>query len=187
MGRFISVPQRIKKQQVFTASGTFTPSAALIALGGVVEVRVVGGGGGGGGSITSPGGGGGSGADITRILSGVVTPQTVTIGAGGAIEAAGGDTSFGALLTAKGGKPGTTGTTAAVGQAGAAGGPGGHPGGAPTAQSLSFNTAVQYSKATGGGAGGAGEVAPAANSGGGGGSGQAGASGICVVTWEEPA
>ena len=74
--------------QEFTASGTFTPSSALIAAGGACWVRVVGGGGGGGGGNAgvnySGGGGGGSGEDITRPAT-ITSAQTVTIGAGGSI------------------------------------------------------------------------------------------------------
>ena len=50
------------KYQIFTSSGTFTPSARLLSNGGQCWVRVVGGGGGGGSgatTISQPGGGGG--------------------------------------------------------------------------------------------------------------------------------
>jgi len=83
MGRYLTQPplkRLVKKQQVFTVSGTFTPSQALLDAGGAVEVRCIGGGGGGGDYYAY--GGGSSGMDITRIVT-VTGPVTVTIGAGG--------------------------------------------------------------------------------------------------------
>jgi hypothetical protein len=101
-----------QKVQVFTSTGTFvTPSNCSS-----VEVLVVGGGGGGGaGNAQSTGAGraaGGGGGGTVRKSYLTVTPgtsYTVTIGAGGAggtasgAGAVGGDTSFGALITALGG------------------------------------------------------------------------------------
>jgi len=124
MGRFLSQSRAdlrpLKKQQVFTVSGMFTPSEALLEAGGVVTVRCVGGGGGGGAgyskSTTGRSGGGSSGADITRIVT-VTGPVEVIIGAGGnggyetnhsnsrLPPSAGGATTFGDLLTAPGGQP----------------------------------------------------------------------------------
>jgi hypothetical protein len=99
----------IPKQQIFTSSGTFTPSARLLALGGWVEVICVGGGGGGyyPGSGTFMSGGGG-GAVVRKIVQ-VTGNVTVTIGAGGtggSNPTQGGTTSFGSLVTAIGGYPG---------------------------------------------------------------------------------
>lgn len=72
------------KYQEFLSSGTFTPSATLLANGGQVQVFLVGGGGGGGGrAYDRYGGGGGGGGVKTKILT-VSGPTSVTIGAGGA-------------------------------------------------------------------------------------------------------
>ncbi|MCX8008274.1 MAG: hypothetical protein N3A54_01065 [Patescibacteria group bacterium] len=96
-----------KRQQVFTSSGTFTPSARLLALGGWVEVTCVGGGGGGyiGGDIRA----GGSGGHVVRRIVQVTGPVTVTVGAGGAGGSSpqqGGNSSFGTLVSAMGGLTG---------------------------------------------------------------------------------
>jgi len=188
MGRYITQPalkHRVKKQQVFTVSGIFTPSQALLDAGGAVTVRCVGGGGSSyptyyGNKSYIYGAAGSSGMDITRIVT-VTEPVTVTIGAGGAITKIwgsnryiytpndGGTTAFGDLVIALGGKKGE----------------GNSPGGSSGEGSL------PSSGGAGGGAGGArGENAPA-NSGGGGAAnlyelpthGQGG-SGLCIVTWE---
>lgn len=94
--------------QVFKSSGTYTPSTGVAK----VLVRAWGGGGGGGttnsGAIGGPGGGGGAYVEAFITNS---TSQTITIGAGGTggvanngtNSTAGGDTSFGSLLVAKGG------------------------------------------------------------------------------------
>jgi len=144
MGRYLSQAPRVKKQQVFTVSGTFTPSPGLLAAGGVVEVRCVGGGGGGAigpmaqnaKSVSSNSAGGGSGADITRIVT-ITGPVTVLVGAGGTGGAwsgpprtrheptDGGTTSFGNLVVAPGGKSGGKGLGNVSAFGGAAGGPGG--------------------------------------------------------------
>lgn len=103
--------------QEFLSSGTFTPSTRLLALGGVVLVEAIGGGASGAG-MWLPGGveGGCSGGDAGRFVEALCTvtaPVAVTIGAGGARASIayntvgdglpGGDTSFGALVVAKGG------------------------------------------------------------------------------------
>lgn len=98
-------------QQVFTASGTYTPTTGMVYC----TVRGIGGGGGGGGAAAG-GGQGGSGAgggsggysEITLTATTVGASQTVTIGAAGAAGSSGaggtgGDTSLGTLLVAKGG------------------------------------------------------------------------------------
>jgi len=194
MGRYITQAARVKKQQVFTVSGIFTPSPGLLAAGGVVEVRCVGGGGAGHPGYSSSsdpnhrsgGGGGGSGTDITRIVS-ISQPIPVTIGSGSVvthdgtwwISGAGGTTSFGTLVTAEGGGGGL-GTMG--GNAGGLGGFSGESSSPKTGASSSSNTPTH---GQGGGAGGQ----PAApNSGGGGAGGSAyssGGSGICIITWEE--
>lgn len=99
--------------QVFTSSGTYTPSAGLVYA--VVECQAGGGAGGGTAStaITISGGGGGGGGYARRALSAaqIGTSQAVTVGAGGAsvISAPGGAgtlSSFGALCSANPGSGG---------------------------------------------------------------------------------
>lgn len=116
--------------QVFTTPGanTFNVPAGVS----LVEVTMIGGGGGGSTTITAAqgGGGGGSGESVFR-LPVVVTPGgtvTVTIGAKGTGGAAGsgsaqpgtdgGDTSFGSLWIAKGGKGGSATASGAGGGVG---------------------------------------------------------------------
>src|SRR5215468_8638562 len=73
--------------QVFTASGTYVPSANLVSA----VVECVGGGGGGGGTpsettgYVGAGGGGGSGSYSRKYLTAaqIGASQTITIGAGG--------------------------------------------------------------------------------------------------------
>lgn len=114
-----------------TSSGTFTVPQGVTAL----RFRLWGAGAGGGG--TTGGGSAGSGGGAGEYREGVaaVTPGqaiTVTVGAAGPGGAAGGanngtaggDTSLGAIATAKGGSPGT-GANAAVAGSGGAGGTGG--------------------------------------------------------------
>lgn len=98
-------------QQVFTSSGTYTPSAGMLYC--LIEM-VAGGGGGGGGAgaaATSSGaGGGGGGGEYSRswkTAAQIGASQTVTVGAGGAGGTAGTnngtdgtDSSVGTLVTA---------------------------------------------------------------------------------------
>ncbi|WP_337047435.1 glycine-rich domain-containing protein [Serratia liquefaciens] len=107
--------------QRFTASGTYTPTPGTR----YVIVEAVGGGGGGGGcSDTSVdnaavSGGGGSGSYVrTKIDNATIGDATaITIGIGGAggvggnAGTIGGDTKFGSLVTATGGRGGTTSTS----------------------------------------------------------------------------
>jgi len=99
--------------QTFTSSGNWTKPA------GVTWVLVEAGGGGGGGAKTDTtavqaGGGGGAGVQRLFLASDLGSTETVTIGAGGngagvnnaEFGVDGGDTAFGAHLTAKGGKRG---------------------------------------------------------------------------------
>jgi hypothetical protein len=123
--------------QVFTASGTYTPTAGMKhAL-----VIITGGGGGGGGADTgggsgdtgAGGGGGAGGTAIKRFTAAEIgASQTVTIGAAGTAGStaggsggAGGTSTFGALLTANGGGLGTGSGTSAVDYTDTAGGAGG--------------------------------------------------------------
>lgn len=95
-----TVGSRTFKKHTFNSSGTFT-----ITSDASVECLVVAGGGGGGTS----GGGGGAGGYFT---SGVAVPagaHVVTVGAGGAQNANGSDSSFGSILSATGGGKGGAG------------------------------------------------------------------------------
>lgn len=117
------------RYQEFTSSGTFTPSAALLANGGQCYYELIGGGGSGAiGSQSSCGG------DAGGYKTGVITltgAETVTIGAGGAAVSstaatagnAGSASSIGSLVTAAGGAGGPlpSGTNNAGGGRGAGG------------------------------------------------------------------
>jgi hypothetical protein len=123
--------------QVFTSTGTYTPTTGMLYC----QIECVGGGGAGGGTdITSSvqnavGGGGGGGEYTTAIFSAATigASKAVTIGAGGTAVSAGtgntgGTTSVGAtLISAIGGTGGgTSGTIVATGTAtGGIGGTGG--------------------------------------------------------------
>lgn len=109
--------------QIFTTTGTYTPTAGMLYC----DVLCVGGGGGGGGGSTSSGGcaggGGGSAGNCRSILgaSTVGTSQAVTIGAAGTAGTTGntggtgGTSSVGSLLTSTGGLGGTPGTPNSAG------------------------------------------------------------------------
>jgi len=116
--------------QIFTASGTYTPNAAMRNC----IIECIGGGGAGGGSVGTAGhcysgGGGGSGAYSRSNFAAATigASQSVTIGAGGtgvvaANGNAGGATSVGALVGANGGTGGTSSSgTPALGAGGAGG------------------------------------------------------------------
>ena len=113
--------------QVFTSSGTYTPTSA----GAPILVFCTGGGGGGGGTPNGtnfPGsGGGGSGATAVEFISSAAS-TSVTIGAGGAAGnngngGAGGASSFGAYMTAGGGSGGEyASSTSSINMQGGAGG-----------------------------------------------------------------
>lgn len=117
--------------QVFTASGTYTPTSGMVYC----VIEAVGGGGGAGGSTGEAGnifvgGGGGSGSysRLTATAATIGASQVVTIGAGGAGGAsgsnngsAGGDTSLGSLCIGKGGGAGLYGSVSQIGRGGAAG------------------------------------------------------------------
>ena len=104
------------KLQVFTATGTYTPSTGMIAALGFT----IGAGGGGAGcagtaGTTQPAGAGGAGSPSIKIMTAadVGASKAVTIGAGGGggasganNGAAGGDTSIGTLCIGKGGSGG---------------------------------------------------------------------------------
>lgn len=101
------------RYQEFTGSGTFTPSATLVANGGAVSLLLIGGGQGGGSGSPSIGGYGGNGGQVLYTMATAVSATTVTIGAGGSagtnsfsgttIGNSGGNTSFGSIV-AQGGQ-----------------------------------------------------------------------------------
>lgn len=103
------------EQVVFTSSGTFRPADYPWAK--QVRVRVIGGGGGSGlaaatgaGEIALGGSGGGGGyAEASFGIDSVPADAVVTVGTGGAAEAAGGESSFHTLVAADGGAAGGNG------------------------------------------------------------------------------
>ncbi len=102
-----------QKVQEFTSTGSFVTPSNVTS----VEVFLVAGGGGGGQANTGldyqPAGGGGGGGVVSRNIPVTAgTTYTVTIGAGGAHTSVGSDSTFGALLTAKGGGAGQPSTGA---------------------------------------------------------------------------
>lgn len=113
--------------QVFTASGTYTPTAGM----GNCVIQCLGGGGAGGGSpnnANSVGGGGGSGSMSQSYVSAATigASKTVTIGAGGtgvsnANGNPGGDTSVGTIVIGKGGSGGLVASSGGSGDGGAGG------------------------------------------------------------------
>ena len=116
-------------RQVFTASGTYTPSANMVYC----DIEVCGGGGAGGGSAnTSPrtaaGGGGGGYARKVVTAATIGASKAVTVGAGGVgvsngTGGTGGTSSVGAIVSATGGLGGPTAsfTTNVVGGVGGTG------------------------------------------------------------------
>lgn len=85
--------------QSFTSSGTWTkPSSGTMAL-----IQLWGAGGGGSSSVTGGGGGGGSYDERLVRLSTLGATETVTIGGGGSVNNAGGNSQFGVHLYAYGG------------------------------------------------------------------------------------
>lgn len=117
------------KKQIFTGSGTYTPSSGMVYC----IAEVVGGGGAGGGSGTAnfPGGGGGAGGYGRSVISAATigSSQSVTIGAAGvgssgSVGGDGGTSSLGALISCTGGGGGAAGASATAGNS-VAGGAGG--------------------------------------------------------------
>jgi hypothetical protein len=122
--------------QVFTSTGTYTPTANMVYC----QIQCLGGGGAGGGAAATNGsqfnscGGGGAGEYAVGIFSAATigASKSVTIGAGGtgnsgATGGNGGNTSVGStVISANGGSGGVTGASAGNGVgAGGAGGTGG--------------------------------------------------------------
>ncbi|MCD4483061.1 hypothetical protein LQR31_01035 [Chromobacterium vaccinii] len=129
--------KRSRGKKLFTTDGTFTVPADVTTI----YVSGTGGGGGGSGKATSSdpyGGAGGGGAEAVLAKEIAVKPGTsltITIGKGGSGGAAGlagvsgGATSFGDLLTLKGGGGATAAGNTPNSQGGIAGGNGGNAGG----------------------------------------------------------
>lgn len=101
---------RLLGVKVFTASGTYTPTAGTKAI----MVEVVGGGGGGGNASASSsstcglGVGGGGGGYAKSYLTVVPASASVIVGAGGAAASAGGQSSFNGSIIAYGGNAGSS-------------------------------------------------------------------------------
>lgn len=115
--------------RVFTASGTYTPTAGTKK----VVVTVVGGGGGGGGTVATTasqnaaGAGGGGGGEAVGVFTTGFSGVTMTIGSAGTASSGsngtdGGVTSFGTLLTASGGGGGNRGSAIVLGNTGSSNG-----------------------------------------------------------------
>ena len=162
----------------FASSGTFIPTQTTL-----IDYLVVAGGGGGGNRVAGNGGGGGGGAGGLRTSVGLtqmlVNPSsyTVTVGAGGAINASGSNSSFSSITSSGGGYGGNNGTPFA----GASGGSGGGSirsdsgitvaGGSGNAGGYSPVEGYAGGSGSGPGGGGGGAGAVGANSGGSGGDG----------------
>lgn len=117
-----ALPTSLSNVQVFTSSGTYTPTSGAKNM--LVFATGGGGAGGNGGSI---GNGGGGSAGGTALYFGAVSSQVVTIGAGGAVNGSygaflvggsGTTTSFGALAVATGGGGGIQGNNTIYGAGG---------------------------------------------------------------------
>lgn len=182
-----TVPANID-YQVFTATSTWTKPSNLSANAvTIIEAW----GAGGGGSAASTGGGGGGGGYVRKefLTSSLGAIETVAIGTGGAVTVAGGNTTFGAWLTAYGG--GGSGNAAASGGGGGGGetsagstssGSNGAAGGGPQLAALVGGPSSNKGNfGVSGGSGGPGQGGAAAGAGGngyfGGGGGGGGANG----------
>ena len=126
--------------QIFTSTGTYTPTAGMTYC----IIEALGGGAGGasavaaGSTLISGGSGGGMGAYVKALYTAATigTSQVVTIGAGGGSDADGGTTTVGTLVTANGGIKGNT--TVAAQSIFALGGGGGTGSASSSVASVSF-------------------------------------------------
>jgi hypothetical protein len=101
-----------------TGSSIFTPPSGASS----VEYLVVAGGGGGGNSSDRTGGGGGAGGVLSGSSFGVsVQGYTVTVGAGGGANTAGGNSVFASIIAFGGGRGGQSGSLATSGGSGGGG------------------------------------------------------------------
>jgi len=128
---YVDLRVRSVKRQVFTASGTYTPSSGMIHC----IIECIGNGAGGGSAAGAAngvyGGGGGGSGGYSRLLATATTigvSQVVTVGSGAAGGASGSnngangtDVSVGTLCIGKGGLGGKFGSNAQVGVGGAGG------------------------------------------------------------------
>ncbi len=135
---------RVLNIQEFTANGTWTKPAGTPGDA-LVIVDLWGAGGGGGANANGGGGGGGSFRRQIFKASDLSSTVSVTVPAGGAVNTAGGNSTFGSLLTAYGGAAG----------ANAAGGGGGGGGGRMGAGSAGSSGTGGGGGRGGGGGGGA--------------------------------
>lgn len=197
----------METQQYTSGSGNWTVPAGVYSC----NVVLVGGGG-GGASGASPQAGGGGGGVLFATEVPVVPSESIAyvIGAGGAFDSDGVDTSFGNILKASGGKKGVTNTGGAGGAAmdtaggaavtdsprssagksylGEVGGGGGGSGTYDNGGNSPYADGGAGDNTGGGGGaswgdGGARNVAAAVNTGGGGGGNALGGSGYILITW----
>ena len=99
------------KNQSFLISGTFTaPISGVYYISGT--------GGGGGGNSAGGGGAGGAACDMAQVFLSKGDIVTVTIAAGGAINGAGGTTSFGTYISLPGGSSGPPNSANAISSGG---------------------------------------------------------------------
>lgn len=173
---------------VFTSSGTWNKPGNVTANSRVlIQVWA---GGGGGYSGSGGGGGGGGFKELWMLASDLGSTETVTIGSGGAVDTAGGNSSFGSHVTAYGGGTGSTGGGGGGGGAtakgsdasGGTGGAGGAPLFAYVGGGNGGGTGVAGGSSSRGGGGGGGSAAAGGPSefAGGGGGGNAGAAGTSI-------
>lgn len=114
---WVSPPAATTNLQEFSSTDTWTKPAGAVSV--LVELWAGGGGGGGQSSQKSGGGGGGGYTMILLDAADCAGTETVTIGAGGAggttaAGSDGGNTTFGSLATARGGRGGTLSNTPAL-------------------------------------------------------------------------